>query len=63
MERTKRFRIMTNSTSGGKSPELTTRRFVSARGSDGHGAMLNLFAMSLAIQREHGDSHAPSRTR
>jgi hypothetical protein len=42
IDRMKRLRMMTNSTSGGKSPPLTTSRLVSARGSEGHGAMLKL---------------------
>ena len=43
IERTKRLRNKTNSTSEGKSPAWTTRRLVSASGAEGHGAMLYLF--------------------
>ena len=58
MERTKRLRMMTNSTSGGKSPELTTRRLVRARGSDGHGAMLNLIVVISPVIPTYAKSKA-----
>lgn len=46
---------ITNSTSGGKSPGLTTSRLVSARGSEGQGAILNLWIS----KRESGHAHNP----
>lgn len=47
IDMTNRSRNITNSTSGGKSFGCTTRRFVNASGSDGHGAMLNLSSVLL----------------
>jgi hypothetical protein len=41
-DKMKRSLMMTNSTSGGKSPPLTTSRFVNANASVGQGAMPNL---------------------
>lgn len=53
IERTKRSLRMTNSTSGGKSPELTTSRLVKARGSEGQGAMLNLDISDINVNHTY----------
>ena len=51
MDRTYFSLTTTNSTSGGKSPPLTTNLLVNANGSDGHGAMSYLVQVSTMIDK------------